>query len=374
MSRPYPTLGILPSKILRRTLLFCLIAAVCAFACPTFAAAPLLEPGSPAPPLDIKAWYKGTPIAKLDPKKTYVVEFWATWCGPCIQAMPHLSVLQAEYKDQDVTILSTNIREMQRTKEGGWQESFDDQTLAKVESFVRKQGSRMAYTVAYDGAAKGMDKAWIGDSSRGIPVAFVVDRAGVIAWIGHPIVLRMPLHEIAGNTWDAKTSVDRVKQAEEAYIGAMRLFPSDEKAGLEAWDRAARDYPLLANDLLGPKFDALLAAGRCEAAYATGRAWLGSLVKAEDVSSLNRLAWSIVDPSAPRPTRDLDLALKAAEAANGAAKGEDAGVLDTLARVHFCKGDIDKAIELQTLAVGLADEDMRERLAPALEEYRKAKR
>lgn len=341
---------------------------------PTVNAQGPLAVGDPCPPLKVEKFLKGEPIAAFEKGRVYVVEFWATWCGPCIQAMPHLSALQSEYKHQGVTILSTNIREMTRTKEGGWRESFDDQTLAKVEAFVQNQGSRMAYTVAYDGSAKGMDKAWIGNSDRGIPIAFVVDRTGTVAWIGHPVVLRMPLHEVAGGTWDPKTSVARVKQAEEAYIGAMRLFSSDEKAGLEAWDRASKDYPLLANDLLGPKFDALLAASRYDAAYATGRAWLGDLIKAEDASSLNRLAWSIVDPSAPRPTKDLDLALKAAEAANSLTQNKDAGFLDTLARVHFCKGDIDKALELQTRAVGLADAEMKEQLAPALEEYRKAKR
>lgn len=38
--------------------------------------------------------------SKLDPSKIIVIDFWATWCGPCIAAFPHLDSLQAKYKKQ----------------------------------------------------------------------------------------------------------------------------------------------------------------------------------------------------------------------------------------------------------------------------------
>ena len=333
-----------------------------------------LAVGDPCPPLNPEKFLKGDRISGFEKGKVYVVEFWATWCGPCIQAMPHLSELQAKYKDRGVTIIATNIREMR--KDGvGWEEAFDETTLPKVEAFVKEQGDRMAYTVVYDGPAKKMDTAWMKASgSQGIPRVFLVDRKGTLAWIGHPMMLRMPLHEVAEGTWDNKTGPERVKQAEEAYLGAMRQFPIDAKAGLAAWDRAEKDYPILAPDLVAPKFDALLAAGHCDAAYAAGATLASQAIKQKNSRTLNSVAWAIVNPTVKLERRDLDLAFRAATKANEFTQGKDPGILDTLARVHFSKGEIDKAIECQTKAIELADAPMKLRLAPALEEYRKAKK
>ena len=64
--------------------------------------------GSKAPKLQIEHWVKGAPvdINKANEKKIHVIEFWATWCGPCRTSIPHLTKLQKKFKNQGVTILS----------------------------------------------------------------------------------------------------------------------------------------------------------------------------------------------------------------------------------------------------------------------------
>src|SRR4051794_18757941 len=70
-----------------------------------------LSVGDAAPPLAVTKWVAGAPVAKFEPGKVYVVEFWATWCGPCIAAMPHLAGLQADYKDQGLVVLGVTSKD-----------------------------------------------------------------------------------------------------------------------------------------------------------------------------------------------------------------------------------------------------------------------
>jgi thiol-disulfide isomerase/thioredoxin len=60
--------------------------------------------GSDAPKPVIEKFVRGTEPAWNQPGKTYVVEFWATWCGPCRASMPHISELQEKYGDKLVVV------------------------------------------------------------------------------------------------------------------------------------------------------------------------------------------------------------------------------------------------------------------------------
>src|ERR1700710_690945 len=80
-----------------------------------------LTVGSPAPTLEVTKWYKGEPVTAFDHSKTYVVEFWATWCGPCRESIPHLTELQK--KHADVTFIGVSVE-------------ADEKDVETVKSFV----------------------------------------------------------------------------------------------------------------------------------------------------------------------------------------------------------------------------------------------
>lgn len=136
-----------------------------------------LTVGSIAPRISVDRWLKGAPVYNYERGRVYVVEFWATWCTPCVASIPHLTELQKKYPN--ITIIGVTASE-QPTRS-----NLDDR-LSKAESFVAKQGTRMDYTVAYDGNGF-MWSNWMIPAQRGgIPSTFIVGPEGRIEWIGHP--------------------------------------------------------------------------------------------------------------------------------------------------------------------------------------------
>lgn len=90
----------------------------------------------------------------------------------------------------------------------------------------------------------------------------------------------------------------------------------------------------------------------------------------DDAEFLNYLAWTILDKEGLK-NRDYDVALAIAKQAAEASKNKNPAVLDTLARAYFEKSDLDKAIEVQTLAIEQCDaEDQPEELKPHLKEMK----
>jgi thiol-disulfide isomerase/thioredoxin len=49
------------------------------------------------------------PMLHINDQKTYVVNFWATWCKPCIKEMPYFEELAQNYKDKDVEVLFVSL-------------------------------------------------------------------------------------------------------------------------------------------------------------------------------------------------------------------------------------------------------------------------
>lgn len=170
---------------------------------------PSLKIGDPAPPLRVREWIKGTPVQSFEKGHVYVVEFWATWCKPCIEAMPHLSELAREYKDK-VTIIGIDIKELKTTP------------IEKVRAFVDRMGHRMDYHVAADDN-NFMGAGWLkasGEEVNGIPRTFVVNAEGRLAWIGHPEDLAEVLHKVVNNTWDIKQAA---KRSSNRYLAPPKL-------------------------------------------------------------------------------------------------------------------------------------------------------
>ncbi|MGE3174554.1 MAG: redoxin family protein [Planctomycetota bacterium] len=333
---------------MQRVLSVCLLTALA-----PMAAAQDLGVGDAAPALHVAKWLKGEPIAEFAPGKIYVVEFWATWCGPCIASMPHLSELQRAHREHGVTIVGITTED-------------PNNSLAQAEAMVADKGDGMDYTVAWDDGGK-TNAAWMKAAERrGIPCSFVVDQHGKLAYIGHPMFLDLPLDGLLAGTWDAVAGTKKIDGAFQR-MGKMTLeIGKAEDHGDAAVAAFLADFPMLAAAVEKTRFRALLQHGKFDPAYRAARVVVADAVAKKDPSGLNEVAWTIVDPEAEIAQRDLDLALEAASKAVELSKAKDGAILDTLARVWFWKKDYSKALELQKKAVAASP---REDLQAALKEY-----
>jgi thiol-disulfide isomerase/thioredoxin len=338
-----------------------------------------LSVGDAAPPLQIEKFLKGEPVKKFKGGHIYVVEFWSTWCGPCRATMPHMTDLQKKFKDK-ATFIGVNV----------WEREYNDDTLKDVQEFVKSNDEKMGYTVAFDGGNKATDKAYMKAAGQdGIPCAFIVTGDGKIAYIGHPAdeEFEKTLQQLVDGKFDmdaAKAAAKQRQEEEEAMLKnrekMMKLSMEAQQLiedgkiddGMAKLDEIAKLVPKLASNVEMQKFQLLMSKGKYKKAFEIGRKLVEGPAK-DNAMMLNAIAWGIVDPEADVEEPDVALATKAAELANKLSEGKNAAIVDTLARCYWVKGEKDKAIELQTKAVKLADDDavMKKSLQKTLKQYEK---
>jgi thiol-disulfide isomerase/thioredoxin len=312
-----------------------------------------LEVGSAAPGLDIEHWINGS-ATTIETGKVYVVEFWATWCGPCRRAIPHLNDLHRRFSSRGLTIIGVS-----------------DEEFGTVDRFVKREGDRMSYLVGVD-RNKNTKRAWFeAAQQKGIPCSFIVDRAGKIAFIGHPMddeferVLRLvlsgrydPKKEAAARpVLEAAERAVRVRNWRQAHRHFDEVIESDPSIFVNV---ARRKYEVLLVDEATP-----------DEASAYGRDLLRKY--ADDAEALRDLSRDIVRN--PRYTkRDLDLALAYADASLRKAGNKSPEALAAVALVRFHRGEVEKAIETQLEAWMLASEDEKADYRRVLDNYRESSR
>lgn len=111
-----------------------------------------------APKLEVEQWLSAEPDTK---GKFVLIDFWATWCGPCRRVIPELNEWQEKYKDKLVIV------------------GISDETADKVQ--IAKD-IKIDYYNAIDTQAKLKKELEV----KGIPHCILLDPEGIVRWEGFP--------------------------------------------------------------------------------------------------------------------------------------------------------------------------------------------
>jgi peroxiredoxin len=120
-----------------------------------------LQPGKEPFPIAAKD-INGKAVSLADLKgRVVVIDFWASWCGPCMAEMPKLVELYREKHDEGLEILGVSL----------------DQNEDALRGALKEQGMTWPIIADYGGWQSALAKQW---GIRAIPATYVLDRKGVI--------------------------------------------------------------------------------------------------------------------------------------------------------------------------------------------------
>ncbi len=336
-----------------------------------------LSIGGKAPELDVEHWVSDgngffEPVSSFENGKIYVVEFWATWCGPCAASIPRLAELQKKYRGQDVQIVG-----------------ISDEPLSDINAFLKREVQSptgpttfgeltSAYCLTTDPDRSAYTGYMEAAGQDGIPTAFVVGKSGLIEWIGFPTELEEPLDQLINDSWD-REAFRRNYEAQKQYEIMMQRV--SELAGT---GKATQAIELIDKQLSSDLPEAIRkswVAVRQQVKLISGLvddevvAYFKQEMASNKGDAVAQARLAIMLFQTANEVSGLDELLKAVAAAMEAEiPGASADILsdmhDILAHVYESSGKIDEAIKHQEQAVELTVGRAKQRSQAYLEELK----
>lgn len=124
--------------------------------------------GDAAPAISITDWIANVPENRSLKDKFVVLEFWATWCGPCIEAVPHMNALQEKFANSKLCFISMTDEPPSLV--------ISTMKRVKFNSIVVSDQQKSTH-IRYGDGKKGLER---------YPLAVLINNKGFIAWIGEP--------------------------------------------------------------------------------------------------------------------------------------------------------------------------------------------
>ncbi|MEM9644438.1 MAG: redoxin domain-containing protein [Planctomycetota bacterium] len=331
-----------------------------------------LTVGSKAPKLSVEHWVQDgngffKPVEDFSADKVYVVEFWATWCPPCVASMPHLAELQEKFRGRDVQIISISTEPLETVT------GFLERKHPQVDKLVAEITSGYCLTTDPDESTYSDYMEAAGEN--GIPMAFIVGKSGVIEWMGHPMSMGEPLESIVEDTWDIEAFKEErraEKRREELGMKLSELYASDQ---IDAAIQLIEDEMKVTEPgpfkelLVGLKYEMRFESNRLDdEVFAFYRKRLDE--SKDQINEMGQLAMSTLNAlrrGSELKGFDLEVIEAFDSVSESLPKPGQAQVQQIIAQMHIAREDLAAAVGAQEKAVEASTGRQQERLQQQLE-------
>jgi thiol-disulfide isomerase/thioredoxin len=317
--------------------------------------------GDSAPGMTGASWMRGGPVGEWRNGHVYLLDFWATWCAPCLEMMPATQALEDRHTEDQLHVVGVAI----------WSQKGP---MTPAQALAKHPG--LTYAVAEDSDDRLADRFMGGTGARGLPTFMLIDRSGRLAWVGEPgDEFDEALEEIINGTFNlaAARKTDEIRRKGQALFSQIDEFRRDgqprQAAGLvdsvialdeqrNGWAYAMK-YEILVTDCDAPE-EALEVA----AEFLAGKPGRNPFFNYAFALRITR-----EDGSGGPQQRELDLGLRLARRAVNLTDEPNPEYLAMLARIHSLRGELDDAIRWQRLAIEAAPQAQIDSLSETLHEY-----
>lgn len=174
------------------------------------------------PALTVEKWIQGEPVTTFEKGTIYVVEFTATWCPGCLNAIPDLNKLAKRYPGV-VNVISiytkTDI-------------PLQDHQL-RIKKVMEKYKGEMDFNIAIDqkDATSGAYKV------KGLPTAFIIDKKGQVVWFGNPHNgLDQAVFDLINNKLEPEVAMKKESDASDFRAVLVKSANKDYRPALKSID------------------------------------------------------------------------------------------------------------------------------------------